>query len=233
MFVSKLYTSLALLSASSVLAAPASDISLNPSVGLVSRDDADLSIISAPPEFFEVDDAVMIQQKVVDATISTLESVADLPDNPDPLIRLDQGNSLSLHNLARKIVKNGPLIWDSALEAAALVYAKQLASTGNFAHSPSSSRPGQGENLAYFFSTDPINNPMTQATKAWLAEKKYYMGQNIPEGDFAAYGHYTQCTWGPTTKVGVASASNGQGTIYTVARYTSAGNYVGQKPYPR
>lgn len=36
---------------------------------------------------------------------------------------------------------------------------------------------------------------LTDATRAWLNEKPNYHGENIPDGDFAKYGHYTQVQW--------------------------------------
>lgn len=83
-------------------------------------------------------------------------------------------------------------------------------------------------------------------------EKKNYNGQVIPQGDFGKYGHYSkiypnlyrntsqmliciailaQVMWKSTTKVGIASAKDGKGGWYTVARYSPPGNYVGQKPF--
>jgi len=39
-----------------------------------------------------------------------------------------------------------------------------------------------------------------------------------------------QCVWKTTTKVGMASATNGDQT-YVVARYQLPGNYIGEKAY--
>lgn len=36
--------------------------------------------------------------------------------------------------------------------------------------------------------------------------------------------------WKSTTKIGIASATDGKGTYLTVARYAPAGDFVGQKP---
>lgn len=40
-----------------------------------------------------------------------------------------------------------------------------------------------------------------------------------------------QCMWRNTQRVGIATASNGKGAWYTVARYSPQGNIVGQRPY--
>ncbi|KAK6203752.1 hypothetical protein LQW54_008764 [Pestalotiopsis sp. IQ-011] len=65
----------------------------------------------------------------------------------------------------------------------------------------------------------------------WMAESKVYWGQIIPNGNFEAYGHYTQSMWWSTSRIGMASARSRSGRIYTVGRYWGAGNIVGQRPY--
>ena len=83
-----------------------------------------------------------------------------------------------------------------------------------------------------------------------MNEKSAYHGEVIPQGNFEKYGHYSethpipvarinltrtvtvaQVMWKSTTKVGIASATDGKGAYYIVARYAPAGNFVGQKPY--
>jgi hypothetical protein len=147
------------------------------------------------------------------------------------LLTADQTNSLILHNKARGAVKVPPVGWDFSLQAAAQAYANQMAKSGTLAHSPLSSRPNQGENLAYVYSTSTINFPISVGTQAWIDEKSSYKGDTIPNGDFGAYGHYTQIVWNTTTRVGIATASDGKGTWYTVARYSPPGNYAGERPY--
>ncbi|KAM0235274.1 hypothetical protein ACHAPO_006071, partial [Fusarium lateritium] len=160
----------------------------------------------------------------------------------------DQKEALSLHNAARKKVKVADLKWDTKLEADALAYAKKIAKAGKMVHSKGETRPGQGENLAYAWSSGGFKNPITAGTKSWhvyrselhintanrchrLNEKKKYKGEKIPKGDFSNYGHYTQCVWEKSTKIGIATAKDKKGAFYTVARYSAAGNVVGQKPY--
>jgi uncharacterized protein YkwD len=143
----------------------------------------------------------------------------------------DYQQALKLHNDARAKKKLKPLVWDSKLYSAARAWAKHMANTSTFAHSPSKDRPNQGENLAYAYSSGKITNPITIGTKAWLAEAKYYHNEVIPKGKFSDYGHYTQCMWNGTTKVGFAAAQNKKGAWYTVARYQAPGNVVGKKPY--
>ncbi|KAM0351132.1 hypothetical protein ACHAPU_002916 [Fusarium lateritium] len=145
----------------------------------------------------------------------------------------DKKEALSLHNAARKKVKVDPLVWDSKLEAAALEWAKKIAKDKKMAHSAGKDRSGQGENLAYAYSSASggFKNPVTAGTKGWLNEKKNYHGEKIPKGNFSDYGHYTQCVWKSSTKIGIATAKDSKGAWYTVARYSGPGNVVGQKPY--
>ncbi|KAH7251191.1 CAP domain-containing protein [Fusarium tricinctum] len=143
----------------------------------------------------------------------------------------DDKESLRLHNEARKKVNVKALVWDYKLEAAALTWARKIAKAGKMKHSESKDRSGQGENLAYAYSSSGFKNPITAGTKAWLNEKKYYKGEKIPKGNFTQYGHYTQCVWEKSTKVGIATAKDSKGAWYTVARYSGPGNVAGQKPY--
>jgi hypothetical protein len=98
------------------------------------------------------------------------------------------------------------------------------------------------------------NASLLDATRAWLAEKPNYRGENIPQGNFGSYGHYTQvrmfrptqvrlgggltnqifrnkCIWPTTTKVGIAAAKTSNGATYIVARYTPPGNWYGLNAY--
>lgn len=92
------------------------------------------------------------------------------------------------HLLARRSapgVKRPDLTWDDGLTNDAKKYAQYLADNKKFEHSGVN---GQGENL--FMSSG--NASLADATRAWLNEKPNYHGENIPDGDFAKYGHYTQ-----------------------------------------
>lgn len=105
----------------------------------------------------------------------------------------DQQNALKLHNQARRAKGLSKLVWDKQLTADAMAWAQQLAKNNNgLQHSSNESRPGQGENLAYSYSSQPIERPASSGTKAWLAEEPNYKGENIPEGNFAGYGHYSE-----------------------------------------
>ncbi|CAH0037634.1 unnamed protein product [Clonostachys solani] len=149
-----------------------------------------------------------------------------------PSLTSDETEALRLHNAARAGKGLPPLVWDAKLAASASAWAQSLKNSNSFEHSSAVSRPNQGENLAWNSSpSTPINNPLTLGTQQWLSEAKYYSGQTMPGANFANYGHYTQIMWKTTTSVGIASANNGKGAYWTVARYSPPGNTVGQKPY--
>ncbi|TPX13057.1 uncharacterized protein E0L32_006483 [Thyridium curvatum] len=137
----------------------------------------------------------------------------------------DQQMALNVHNSARSSRRVPALQWDASLASAAQSYANTLASTGQFKHSGVG-----GENL-FYERGGTYPQPLLDASKAWIAEKPNYHNEVIPQGNFEAYGHYTQCVWKGTTKVGIASAKGANGAVYVVARYSPAGNIVGQRPY--
>ncbi|CAH0056034.1 unnamed protein product [Clonostachys solani] len=124
---------------------------------------------------------------------------------------LDQSEALRMHNAVRARRGVRALVWDSTLEASALAWAQELARDRK--------------------SSRPILNPITAGTGLWLAEEQYYNNEPIPQGNFGAYGHYTQCVWNTTTRVGIATATSGNNEWYTVARYSPSGNIYGRRPY--
>jgi hypothetical protein len=89
---------------------------------------------------------------------------------------------------------------------------------------------------------------LSDAVRAWLGEEANYHGEKIGEGDFAAWGHYSesvrvllctarltrpaaQCLWRGTTNVAVAKVRAGDGSTWVVGRYTPPGNMSGETPY--
>ncbi|KAK8044049.1 hypothetical protein PG993_004073 [Apiospora rasikravindrae] len=142
-------------------------------------------------------------------------------------ISQDAQKALNLHNNKRKGKGLKALAWDDKLAANATAYAKVLAQKGKMEHSPGDQRPGQGENLA----AGSGNLNLESSAKMWLDEEKNYHGEVIPQGNFGSYGHYTQCMWKSTTKLGMGSAKGSNGQTYVVGRYSPQGNIVGQKPY--
>ena len=74
------------------------------------------------------------------------------------------------------------------------------------------------------------------ALKGWGdKEKVIYLSRGEPavgEKGFQGVGHYTQMVWRSTTRVGMATVRSKDGSYYTCARYSPAGNFVGERPYP-
>ncbi|EJT73585.1 hypothetical protein GGTG_07441 [Gaeumannomyces tritici R3-111a-1] len=132
----------------------------------------------------------------------------------------DQQAALDLHNKGRNDLNYPTLSWDSGLQSKAQAWANTLAQRGKLEHAGVG-----GENL-YWISA---GGSLKGATQSWMNEKSKYKGEKIPEGNFAGYGHYTQCMWKTTKKVGMASARDSKGGLYVVARYDPAGNIRGQK----
>ncbi|KAI1092192.1 glycoside hydrolase family 128 protein [Rostrohypoxylon terebratum] len=171
-----------------------------------------------------------VSHEVNDAVFQTAEASVDEKNEftASAALSSDQQKALDLHNNKRKAKGLKPLAWDNQLAKNAEDYAKHLAQIGKLEHSPGSQRPNQGENLAWASSS---NAPLAQAANMWLDEEKNYHGEPIGQGNFGSYGHYTQCMWKSTTKLGMASAKDAKGGVYTVGRYSPPGNIVGQKPY--
>lgn len=81
------------------------------------------------------------------------------------------------------------LIWDAHLAAAAEQWAQHLVAQGaGLQHSTGDQRPGQGENLYW----QSAGGTLANASQSWVNEDKDYHGEKIGEGNFEAYGHYTQ-----------------------------------------
>ncbi|OIW31636.1 PR-1-like protein [Coniochaeta ligniaria NRRL 30616] len=145
----------------------------------------------------------------------------------------DQQQGLNIQNNGRKQKGLAALQWDDHLAQEAQKWANNLAKNiGHMQHSTSQERPNQGENLFWgMASPGPYKDPYTHAAQGWMNEAAKYHGEKIGEGNFAAYGHYTQCMWKSTTHVGMAAATDNKGGVYVVGRYSPPGNWTGQKPY--
>jgi uncharacterized protein YkwD len=135
----------------------------------------------------------------------------------------DEKAALDKHNQARSIDGCAPLEWDDSLAASAQSWAQQLTQIGHLQHSQG------GQNL--YWSSAAGGSPLADGSQAWINEKSLYHGESIPNGNFEAYGHYTQCVWKSTKKVGIAMAKDSKGGVYVVAHYSPAGNMVGQGPF--
>ncbi len=141
---------------------------------------------------------------------------------------------LKRHNAERAIVGVPPLAWDAKLAADAAVWAKHLAATRRFEHSPDNSDAApQGENL--WMGTARAYSP-EDMVDGWIEERQYYRPGLFPKvtttADWSDVGHYTQLIWRNTTQVGCALATGG-GNDVLVCRYSPAGNWDGESPTGR
>lgn len=96
-----------------------------------------------------------------------------------------------------------------------------MADTDTFEHS---GVRNEGENL---LEASP-NATLAAAAQDWCNEISNYSGQNIPDGNFESYGHYTQVVWPTTTAVGMGAARSASGKVYVCGRYSPPGNGDGQ-----
>ena len=138
---------------------------------------------------------------------------------------------LAAHNIERAALGVPPLAWNETLAADARIWARELAATGRFEHSPD--EPGkepQGENL--WAGTPRAFSPEAMV-HLWAAEKRDYQPGEFPNnsrsGDVENVGHYTQLIWRSTHEVGCATAV-GQHEEVLVCRYSRAGNVYGERP---
>ncbi|KAI0968219.1 glycoside hydrolase family 128 protein [Xylaria arbuscula] len=185
-------------------------------------------LMDANGNFTELGNMYVHQQPMKLPGKANSEAHAMTALNAPTALSPDKQKALEAQNQKRKTKGLNPLTWDDQLTKSAEAYAQHLAKIGKLEHSPGDSRSNQGENLAWASSS---NTPFTMAVNMWLAEEKSYHGEPIGQGDFASYGHYTQCMWKSTTKVGMASAKDAKGGVYIVGRYFPSGNSTGQKPY--
>ncbi|KAJ3012812.1 hypothetical protein HKX48_006069 [Thoreauomyces humboldtii] len=139
---------------------------------------------------------------------------------------------LTSHNTFRRESGKNPVSWSTSLQASAQVWANHLASLddGSGIQLPHSGGP-DGENLFGARASTP--STCGQAVARWFAEKPAYpVGGRIDiDGNFEAYGHYTQLIWGTTTKIGCAIGTKsigGQVGSYVVCHYDPAGNVIGE-----
>lgn len=137
---------------------------------------------------------------------------------------------LARHNAVRRAVGVDPLVWNDALAADALAYAREMARTGRFAHADQPQGPGrEGENL---FTGTRDAYSYREMIDAWIDEKQYFTNGVTPNfsttGNYEDVAHYTQIIWRNSKAVGCALASN-RTDDYLVCRYSPPGNVVGQK----
>jgi hypothetical protein len=140
---------------------------------------------------------------------------------------------LMMHNEERESLGLSPLAWDDRLAQDAARYARQMASTNRFQHSPRASRAiPSGENL--WMGPRRLYDYEVMIG-AFLDEKRLFRrAGKLPNvstsGRWEDVGHYTQMIWRGTRKVGCALA-DGQDYEYLVCRYYPAGNEYGKGPF--
>lgn len=137
---------------------------------------------------------------------------------------------LAAHNRERTDAGIRPLRWDAGLAADAAVWARELAASGAFEHSPDDpdAEEPQGENL---WAGTPGRFTPEDMVGMWIAEKAVYRPGPLPNvsrtGRFEDVGHYTQVMWRETGEVGCALAKGAEEEVL-VCRYSQAGNVDGE-----
>ncbi|KAI9760163.1 MAG: hypothetical protein M1835_000223 [Candelina submexicana] len=105
----------------------------------------------------------------------------------------EQQAALDSHNKARARHGCPALQWDAFLTSEAEKWAQHLAQIGSMVHSDGDQRKGQGENLAWFWSSDQhAIPPLSKGVQDWLNEEAKYHGEKIGEGNFHDWGHYSE-----------------------------------------
>lgn len=144
------------------------------------------------------------------------------------------GRLLAAHNRERAELGLAPMRWNPELAASAKSWARHLALTSRFEHSPDDpkSEP-EGENL--WAGTAGYYQPESMVG-LWIDEKDDFkpgiFPNNSRSGDIERVGHYTQLVWAQTEEVGCA-VQRGRAEDVLVCRYKSAGNVVGKSPFAR
>ena len=130
---------------------------------------------------------------------------------------------LQFHNLARKKYGNvAPLTLDPQLSAISQNYANKLAYyDSGLIHNQD--RHNTGENL---YSMTNMKPTAQRVVNSWVESEAGMF--DFENGGFSSHtGHFTQCVWANTRKIGVGIARSGD-TWYVVANYYPAGNVYGK-----
>lgn len=138
---------------------------------------------------------------------------------------------LAAQNRERETMGVTPLKWNPTLASEAQVWARYLAKTGRFEHSPDNPAvPPEGENL-WAGSVDQYQPE--SMIGLWTAEKRNFKPGVFPDnsrtGRVESVSHYTQLVWSDTNEVGCA-LERGENEDFLVCRYATAGNVLGERP---
>lgn len=152
----------------------------------------------------------------------------------------DMSGATATHNKWRERVGVARVQYNTTLANAAKSYAERCVweHSGRNERSAGSGFGSVGENLAYTSQRLADYGGVQRAVEAWVEERyDWDFGMVIGDGNFAAYGHYTQVVWSSTTDIGCGAAycdniqGIGRGGTMIVCRYGPAGNYRGRAPY--
>ncbi|XP_018569850.1 uncharacterized protein LOC108909884 isoform X3 [Anoplophora glabripennis] len=130
---------------------------------------------------------------------------------------------LDAHNTYRRRHGVPPLKLERKLCKYSEEWAKHLAAKNILEHRPGSN---YGENIYCLYSSDPnftVNGHTPVDT--WYEEVKLHPFGREPSN--LKSGHFSQVIWRSSEALGVGVAKNSQGSIYVVANYSPAGNFVG------
>jgi hypothetical protein len=139
---------------------------------------------------------------------------------------------LASQNRERDAMGVAPLTWDPVLARSARDWARYLARTGRFEHSPDGPwyMEAEGENL--WAGTVGYYQPEAMVG-LWTAEKRDFkpgvFPNNSRSGRVENVSHYTQLIWARTGAVGCA-LEKGKEEDVLVCRYTQTGNVLGERP---
>nr|XP_023020881.1 uncharacterized protein LOC111509384 isoform X2 [Leptinotarsa decemlineata]XP_023020882.1 uncharacterized protein LOC111509384 isoform X2 [Leptinotarsa decemlineata]XP_023020883.1 uncharacterized protein LOC111509384 isoform X2 [Leptinotarsa decemlineata]XP_023020884.1 uncharacterized protein LOC111509384 isoform X2 [Leptinotarsa decemlineata]XP_023020885.1 uncharacterized protein LOC111509384 isoform X2 [Leptinotarsa decemlineata]XP_023020886.1 uncharacterized protein LOC111509384 isoform len=130
---------------------------------------------------------------------------------------------LEAHNIYRQRHGVPPLKLDKKLCKYSEEWAKHLAQRNILEHRPGSN---YGENIYCLYSSDPnftVNGHTPVDT--WYEEVVHHPFGKEPCS--LKSGHFSQVIWKSSEFLGVGVAKNSQNSIYVVANYSPAGNFVG------
>ena len=141
-----------------------------------------------------------------------------------------QLRQLEKHNEYRARHGADPLEWDPSLAAQAQEWAEHLADIDKMRHAGDLGDLGQGENLAWRWSSvegasEQTNVYTTSGLDAWYNEVTkydYYNRFTRQGGPPSGAGHFTQVVWKATERLGCGTTGD-----YLVCRYYPAGNNRG------